>query len=290
MIEARILDLRQTGSFSFRWPNYVEDIETAWICQLAVSGQTHTVRYGLGSRPAYGRQRVHAVTWLDGNVEVEGVEADDYPDTQALISLLRHPDKTLVRTLGEVPAGYAGFTIMDHHREIDAKFSRRSLAAKIGEDDLLSWGIHAWLRSQSRRRTSSAPRMPPAAPLPPAPSPEKRAITEAILAHGRSLAQALRGASARFTPDEAASQLIHDDPFAFLVAVICDRGTSPRGRGPSPTSCSGTLLDPAERAPACLSALTWATRLARTPGGRNAGCMPTKMANRQIRSHSDGWE
>jgi hypothetical protein len=129
-----------------------------------------------------------------------------------------------VRTLPEVPAGYAGFTIVDHRREVDAKFGRRSLAVKIGEDDLLSWGIHAWLRSQSRRRTSPAPRMPPPAPLPRPPSPGKRAITEAILAHGRGLARALRGASARFTPDDAANQLIHDDPFAFVVAVICDQG------------------------------------------------------------------
>jgi uncharacterized HhH-GPD family protein len=182
------------------------------------------VRHGLGARPVYGKQRVHTVTWLDGNVEVEGVEADDYPTTQALISLLRHPDKTLIRTLGEVPAEYDDFDIVDHRQEIDAKFSRKSLAVKIREDNLVSWGIHAWLRSRSRRNPVAPARVSHAAPLPPAPSLEKRAISEAILAHGRSLAEALGGGTARFTPDDNANRLIHDDPFAFLVAVVCDQG------------------------------------------------------------------
>jgi hypothetical protein len=93
--------------------------------------QIRNVRYALASRPVCGKRRVRTVTWLDGNVEVEGVGADDYPTTQALISLLRHPDKKLIRTPAEVPADYEGFDIVDHRREIDAKWSRRSLALKI---------------------------------------------------------------------------------------------------------------------------------------------------------------
>ena len=29
---------------------------------------------------------------------------------------------------------------------------------------------------------------------------------------------------ARFTPNEEANALVHNDPFAFLIAVICDQG------------------------------------------------------------------
>jgi uncharacterized HhH-GPD family protein len=224
MIAAEIRDLREIEPFTYRWPVGTEEFEGGWSYQLKVSGQTRQVRHGVGSRPAYGKQRVHTVTWLDGNVEVEGVEADDYPTTQALLSLLRHPDKTLIRALGEVPAGYDGFDIVNHRREIDAKFSRYSLAVKIREDDLLSWGIHAWLRNQSRGRATAPRRVLRPAPLPPAPSLEKRAITDAILAYGRSLAEAAGGADARFTPDDAANRLIHDDDFAFLVGVVCDQG------------------------------------------------------------------
>jgi len=32
----------------------------------------------------YGRWRVHTVTWLDREVQVEGVEAGDYPASRAL--------------------------------------------------------------------------------------------------------------------------------------------------------------------------------------------------------------
>ena len=166
MIAAQVRDLREIEAFSFVWPTETERFEVGWTYQLKVLGQTHIVRHGLGSRLVYGKRRVHTVTWLDGNVEVEGVEADDYPATQALVSLLRHPDKTLVRTLPEVPAGYEGFEIVDHRREIDAKFSRHSLAVKIREDDLLSWAIHAWLRHQSRHRVPAARRVPHVAPLP----------------------------------------------------------------------------------------------------------------------------
>ena len=228
LLDAEIVNLREIEAFSFRWPVGTEDFERGWAYQLKVSGQIHAVRHGVGGRVVYGKQRVHTVTWLDGNVEVEGVEADDYPATQALISLLRYPDKTLVRTIAEVPAEYDGFQLADHRREIDAKGSRYSIAVKIREDDLVSWGVHAWLRNQSRypvsRPQPATSRERPSAIPPPAPPLEKRAVTEAILAHGRSLAQALGGGSARFTPDDNANRLIHDDPFAFLVGVICDQG------------------------------------------------------------------
>lgn len=68
----------------------------------------------------YGRWRVHTVTWLDGAVEVEGVEADDYSATQALLSVLRGPDKRHLHDLAEVPEVYEGFEVVNHRREIDA--------------------------------------------------------------------------------------------------------------------------------------------------------------------------
>src|ERR1017187_676545 len=181
---AEVVDSHPIEPFSFVWPNGTEDFESGWAYQLKVSGQFHNVRHGLGGRPVYGRERVHTVTWLDGNVEVEGVEADDYPSTQALLSLLRHPDKTHLRTLAEVPDDYGGFQVVFHRTEIDAKRSPYRFAVKIREDALLSWGVHAWLRSQSRLRTppgrTGPPRVPRQASLPPAPSLEKQAVCQAI--------------------------------------------------------------------------------------------------------------
>ena len=49
----------------------------------------------------YGRWRVHTVTWLDREVQVEGVEAGDYPASRALISQLKHADKMVVRSLAD---------------------------------------------------------------------------------------------------------------------------------------------------------------------------------------------
>ncbi len=104
---------------------------------------------------------------------------------------------------------------------------------KIREDDLARWGTHAWFRHRSRDqkpkgpsrvRPLPAPPAEPAAALPPPPALEERAVVAALLAHGRRLAADLGGGSARFTTDDEANDLIHADPFAFLVAVICDQG------------------------------------------------------------------
>lgn len=124
------------GQFTFRWPAAVEEFEEGWAYEVHVAGETHGVRHGLGGREVYGRIRVHTATWLDSAVQVEGVEADDYPTTQALLSFLRRDDRKHVRHYGEVPAGYEKFEVVEHRREIDAPWGPFSLAVKIREDDL----------------------------------------------------------------------------------------------------------------------------------------------------------
>jgi uncharacterized HhH-GPD family protein len=234
-LRAKISGVRQLSSFSFSWPQGSEEFESGWEFTLDVQGQHHQIRHGLGSRVVYGRPRVHTVTWLDRAVQVEGVEADDYPTTRALLSLLRKGGSAHLKTRDEVPKEYSEFEVVEHRREIEAKWSRHALAVKIREDDLLKWGVHAWLRHQSRRRTSrhsaTASRVRPRSSqtlepysLPAAPTSEGQEVVAALLGHGETLANSLVGAKARFTPDEHANALIHEDPFAFLVAVISDQG------------------------------------------------------------------
>lgn len=223
----KMLTVQKLPPFDFKWPDASESFESGWSYDVQIDGKRHLVRHGLGTRTVYGRVRVHTVTWLDGNVQVEGVEADDYPVSQALISRLRRQDRKAARVWEEVPAGYAGFTIVDHRREIEALYSPRCLAIKVREDDLPSWALHAWLRSQlprisSAQLTRPATLSPP--PLPPAPTPDAQAVARALLAHADALASELTSTTTQFTPDPAANQLIHDDPFAFLLAVIADMG------------------------------------------------------------------
>jgi uncharacterized HhH-GPD family protein len=221
--------VKALGPFDFRWPEGIESFEGGWSFEASITGNRHTCRHGIGAREVYGRLRVHTVTWLDGEVQVEGVEADDYPSSQALISRLRRPGRATARTWEEVPAGYVDFVIVDHLREIDAPYSPRCLAVKIREDDLPSWAMHAWLRSQLPRKAIIARRetgsLVPARPqLPPAPSPNAQAVAQALLAHGETLAAQLKDGSIQFTPDSDANALVRDDPFAFLLAVISDMG------------------------------------------------------------------
>ena len=235
-VEAKITDQQQLGPFKFRWPDGYEDFEGGWDFRLTVGRARHWGRHGIGARRVYGRWRVHTVTWLDHEVQVEGVEADDYPASRALISQLKHADKTVVRSLADVPQGYEGFETAEHRSEIDAKYAPYCIAVKIREDDLLAWAVHAWLRMSQRKlgsmASSAKPRLGPLAsrdagsaqPLPEPPTADSRAVAAGLLAHGAMLAASARAAVVGFTPDAAANALIHSDPFAFLIAVICDQG------------------------------------------------------------------
>lgn len=229
MTDVELGAITRIGPFDFRWPEGTESFEGGWSFGARIGGQRHAVRHGVGAREVYGRVRVHTVTWIDSAVQVEGVEADDYPASQALISRLRRPGRATARTLADVPAGYGSFEIVEHRREIDAPYSPRCLAVKIREDDLASWALHGWLRSRLPRKPSTAPQaaakvMLSSPALPPAPSPDAQAVGRALLAHAHALADQLKSGAVQFTPDPAADALIREDPFAFLLAVISDMG------------------------------------------------------------------
>jgi uncharacterized HhH-GPD family protein len=219
---------KELEPFDFRWPKNIESFEDGWSFDARIAGARFAGQHGIGTREVYGRVRVHTVTWIGGEVQVEGVEADDYPSSQALISRLRRPGRANARTWDQIPAGYDGFEIVEHRREVDALYSPQCLAVKIREDDLQSWVLHAWLRSQLPRKatTSPPPRLKAPRPpqLPPAPSPDTKAVAKALLAHGATLAAQLKNGDSKFTPDPAADMLIRNDPFAFLLAVISDMG------------------------------------------------------------------
>ena len=110
------------------------------------------IRHLIGHRVAYGRLRRRTLTFVRENVEVEGVEANDYARTRGLLSLLRNPDGTHVKSTSELPGGYEGFLLVWHHEEISERSSPESLAVKLLEDDLVGWTAHALLRAAGRGR------------------------------------------------------------------------------------------------------------------------------------------
>jgi uncharacterized HhH-GPD family protein len=225
MIRVELITVSKLESFDFRWPEELESFEGGWAFEARVAEARFSGRHGIGARKVYGRERVHTVTWIGGEVQVEGVEADDYPSSQALVSRLRQPGRSFAHNWEEVPEGYAGLEIVEHRREIDAPYSPECLAVKIEEGDLASWVLHAFLRSQLPRKAAGLQTTGLKAPeLPPAPSPNAKAVGRALLAHGAALAAQLKNGEITFTSDPAANALVRDDPFAFLLAVISDMG------------------------------------------------------------------
>jgi uncharacterized HhH-GPD family protein len=229
MADVAVRDVRRLEPFNHRWSDGAEAFEGGWAYTAEVGGGPRAIRHGVGARQAFGRVRVRTVTWIGGEAEVEGVEADDYPVSQALLSRLRRCGRALARTMSQVPAGYAPLPIVDHARELEAPYSPACLAVKLREDDLAGWALHAWLRSQVPRGESLSARRPGTGtlrpvPLPPPPAPDAGAAGAALLAHAGALAAALGGGTFRLTQDPAANALVHGDAFAFLVAVIADMG------------------------------------------------------------------
>jgi uncharacterized HhH-GPD family protein len=210
--------------FVFKWPEGEEQFERVWDLDGVWRSRHYRIRHGLSHRPVYGRNRVHSVTWVEDQPMVEGVEADDYATSRALLSVLRVAGKKLVRTLDEPPDGYESFTWVDHRREIAAKYSKECLALKIVEDDLETWALHVLLRMASKAAVPPPVPKPVAAELvaPPraAARPDPAGIARKLLDVGRELA----AHPVSFSGKADADALIREDPFAFLLAVVFDQG------------------------------------------------------------------
>ncbi len=142
-------DVRSVGPFTWRWPEETGEFSRAWEMVATFAGHRFPVRHALGAHRAYGQLRDHSVTWVAGNPCVEGVAADDYPSSRALVSVIRRADKRHARQASEIPPGYERFALVRHADEIIAPYSPASLAVKIVEDDLPAGATHALIRAAS---------------------------------------------------------------------------------------------------------------------------------------------
>lgn len=84
-MNVELRDVVQIGPFEHRWPDATERFDHGWEGTAVVDGRPRRFRHGIDRRVAYGRPRVHTVTWLDGEPRVEGVEADDHERSRALL-------------------------------------------------------------------------------------------------------------------------------------------------------------------------------------------------------------
>lgn len=236
LVDAEVLvdDASELDPFDFRWPEGPEHFDRGWDYTAMMGSASFRVRHGIGAREVYGRYRVHSVTWLDGQPMVEGVAADDYAQSGALLSTLRIRGKEHVRDMADTPLGYGGFTIVRQSDEIVAKYTRTTLAVKILEDDLGAWARHAVLRAQSKgpgavagrayRKVAASVRSQ-TAPLPSPPDLDRAAVVRALLDLGeREKAEANKSGEPFFTPNELANRFLIENPLAFLLAVIFDQG------------------------------------------------------------------
>lgn len=141
MSTVEIIEITEGGPYDFTWwvGGGTEHFDRSWVGEAVLDGRRAKFRHGVGSRFVYGKQRVHSVTWLDGQPIVEGVAADDYALSRCLLSPVRRPDKRLARSAEEVPASLRQLPLVDHRSELDAAYSRRAIAVKIPDDNVEGW-------------------------------------------------------------------------------------------------------------------------------------------------------
>lgn len=236
MTGLKLIEVAPIQAFDFRWPDVVEHFDRGWDAVADVSGETSRIRHGLAMRIAYGRPRVRSVTWVSGEVAVEGVETDDHATSHALVGIVKGPDRKMVLTLEGVPLDVKNLPLVEHRSEIDAPYSRRGLAVKLREDDIARWAWFAITRMRmygrlrggatSQVRAASRPTHSRGLPAPSTrglPFEAKSAIAEALLRFGASGVEKVEPGS-EITSDPEADALVRRDAFAFLLGVIFDQG------------------------------------------------------------------
>ncbi len=107
----RLVSMTAMGPFAWRWPEGVERFQRGWAAVASMGEEEYHVRHGVGRRHVFGRPRVHSVTWVEGEPTVEGVEADDFDRSDALLSLVKVTKRHL-RPGDAVPPGYRSFVIV----------------------------------------------------------------------------------------------------------------------------------------------------------------------------------
>lgn len=168
------------------------------------------------------------MTWLHASVQLEAVEGDDYPTTEAVVSRHR-PDNHLARWFDEVEPGYEGFMTVRHRAGVDALGIPICLSLNRRQDDAESWAGHRWLRScltkalRAARVAVQRPQVPPKDPALP-PSRDGRAVARTLLAHANTLAPHPAPGGTHLTLDPAANPLMVQDFFTFILALISDMG------------------------------------------------------------------
>lgn len=231
---SHLVSTTELGHFSWRWPEGIENYQRGWLASADVDGREVHVRHGIGRRDAFGRSRVRSVTWVEGEVAVEGVEADDFAQSQSLLSLIKVTKKHLAPQ-DPVPPEYKRFRIAVMADEVVGPHSFKSLAVKIHVDDVAAWIRHALLRSAAWGRLSvghhDRPSLPPPGALGPlpaitagaSPADQQMAVAAALLEYGSHHDPSEKGMAVDFTASPEANELIRTDPFAFLCAVIFDQ-------------------------------------------------------------------
>ncbi len=234
--DIRLISASALGSFSWRWPEEIEHFERGYAALVRFQGSEFRIRHGISRRTAYGRLRLHSVTWVENNPTVEGVEADDFAHSQSLLSLIKVTKRHL-RPTDPLPPEYSGFIVGVMSEEAAGRYSPRSLAVKIRLDDIEGWCRHALLRAAAWGRLSTKRRVRSSLPTTTAPGPRpeevpagsnghtaRQAVAAALLRHGSTLKPGSAEDALDFTPNAEANELLRKDAFAFLTGVLFDQG------------------------------------------------------------------
>jgi uncharacterized HhH-GPD family protein len=224
----------ETGPFAWLWPNGdYEQFQRGWVGAVQAANDLIHVRHAIGRGTLNGKTAIHTVTWVAGKVVAEGFAAPDYEATRSVVSMLRVPrTDNVISQAQDIPDGMTRFSIVRWRDQFQSALGPDVLAVRIRDDDFASWARYALLQvlgPASLASSAAAASAIQSAALPAEPVQfrpivaDQSAIVQAILAYGTSHSLEPR-VKPKFSGIPEANQLLIDDPFAFLLAVICDQG------------------------------------------------------------------
>ncbi|GEM_PF-1649832 len=137
----QVLRIMNVGTnYQYKWPSGDTEIYKHWVEYVALDKRgEHSVRIGFGRRPAYGKERVRVVVWIDDYPQAEFIGADDSETSGEVLSEIKVPGERgerICRYPDEpIPERYIMFNVVGLPLRVQAKGVHNAWAVSVNIAD-----------------------------------------------------------------------------------------------------------------------------------------------------------
>ncbi len=140
-----------TKPFDHRWPERKgypkppEHFDDAYAATTTTATGMKKILVGFSDGKRDKRRK--ATVFVDGRPMVQFKAADDFDDTQLMLSIIKTGDRKQLRPDEPIPSEYSGFQIEQYRTYIDQIYNSKNVAIVCKKDDLQTMAAHALIRA-----------------------------------------------------------------------------------------------------------------------------------------------